>query len=164
MEQIIADNNDMKDDLPPKSARKAVHVEALSNLLLQDQNHDKQSGETKSVNVKEETPEVLVSYVPLPPPLISAEEAAREKAESGENRAVEHIAELSKEQAAKALSSSTPLVAVKTESMDRIPKKKCGGNGKKADRKRSTSAEESVQAADGSDVRRTGRSRRRLRL
>ena len=40
----------------------------------------------------------------LPLPAISAEDAAREKAISGENRAVEHIAELSREQAMKAIS------------------------------------------------------------
>ena len=71
--------------LPPKSAKKAVHVEALSAAL------------TNSEEKKEAS---------LPPPMISAENAAREKAAAGEGRNVEHIAELSREQAIEAVASA----------------------------------------------------------
>lgn len=71
--------------LPPKSARKAAHVEALSTAL------------TKSE-------EKMAAA--LPPPMISAEDAAREKAAAGEGRNVEHVAELSKEQAIEAVASA----------------------------------------------------------
>ena len=70
--------------LPPKSARKAAHVEALTAALT--------NSEEKKAAV-------------LPPPMISAEEAAREKAAAGEGRNVEHIAELSREQAIEAVAS-----------------------------------------------------------
>mmetsp|Transcript_18092 Transcript_18092/g.31877 ORF Transcript_18092/g.31877 Transcript_18092/m.31877 type:complete len:149 (-) Transcript_18092:49-495(-) len=80
--------------LPPKSVRKVVQVEALNNLLL---GHQKRGS-----IVKDE--EATTSCEPLPPPMVSAEDAAREKAVSGENRAVEHVAELSREQAVRAIS------------------------------------------------------------
>ena len=68
--------------LPRKSAKKSVHVEVLNSLLSM-------------------TPRATS---PLPPPVVNAQDAAREKASSGENRAVEHVAELSREQAIKAIS------------------------------------------------------------
>eukprot|EP00984_Skeletonema_dohrnii_P013651 scaffold5664_cov94-Skeletonema_dohrnii-CCMP3373.AAC.7 len=74
--------------LPSKSANKATHVQALRNLLQKE-------------SVLSTKPSASCH---LPPPTISAEDAAREKAISGENRAVEHIAELSREQAMKAIS------------------------------------------------------------
>jgi len=90
--------------LPPKSVRKVVQVEALNNLLL---GHQKRGS-----IVKDE--EATTSCEPLPPPMVSAEDAAREKSTSGENRAVEHVAELSREQAVKAISvtSSAAVVGV----------------------------------------------------
>jgi hypothetical protein len=83
--------------MPPKGARKSDHVAALNHLLS-----------TKGMLI---TKREVTSSEPLPPPLISAEDAAREKAVSGENRAVEHVAELSSEQAIKAI-SVTPLPSV----------------------------------------------------
>lgn len=77
--------------LPPTSARKAVHVHALTSVLAKN-------------GVKEEEG----SNESLPPPIISAEDAAREKAVAGENRAVEHVAELSREQAIEAVAVVTP--------------------------------------------------------
>eukprot|EP00574_Skeletonema_japonicum_P000929 CAMPEP_0201741580 /NCGR_PEP_ID=MMETSP0593-20130828/46887_1 /ASSEMBLY_ACC=CAM_ASM_000672 /TAXON_ID=267983 /ORGANISM="Skeletonema japonicum, Strain CCMP2506" /LENGTH=457 /DNA_ID=CAMNT_0048235919 /DNA_START=26 /DNA_END=1396 /DNA_ORIENTATION=- len=77
--------------LPSKSSNKATHVEALRNLL----------------QITTATSSTLQH---LPPPTISAEDAAREKAVSGENRAVEHIAELSREQAIRAI-AVTPSLA-----------------------------------------------------
>jgi len=83
------------DALPPKSARKATHVEALSAALAMT--------EAKAVAA-------------LPPPMISAEDAAREKAFAGEGRNVEHIAELSREQAIEAVATVTPSPAVSKKS------------------------------------------------
>ena len=74
--------------LPSKSSNKATHVQALRNLLQKESMLSTTSSTSRH----------------LPPPTISAEDAAREKAVSGENRAVEHIAELSREQAMKAIS------------------------------------------------------------
>ena len=79
LEQMVG-----SDALPPKSARKTVHVEALAAALT---------------NSQEKT-------AALPPPMISAEDAAREKAAAGEGRSVEHIAELSREQAIEAVASA----------------------------------------------------------
>ena len=81
-------------DLPPKSARKSVHVDALNEAL-------KQKGTQKKTRKEK-------ASKPLPPPRVSAEDAAKEKAISGENRAVEHVAELSSGQAIKAVSTITP--------------------------------------------------------
>ena len=83
------------DALPPKSARKATHVEALSAALAMT--------EVKAIAA-------------LPPPMISAEDAAREKASAGEGRNVEHIAELSREQAIEAVATVTPSPAVSKKS------------------------------------------------
>jgi len=109
MERIIAEaEDDLTDDvtsLPPKSARKAVHIEALDNLLLE-------RGEPSLRKSGDEAVATAAS-VPLPPPAVSAEEAAREKAASGENRAVEHVAELSREQAVSAI-SATPATVKRT--------------------------------------------------
>lgn len=88
IEQMIASGSSSV-VLPPKSAKKSIHVELLNSLLS-----------TKPRATVTET----AACKPLPPPLISAQDAAREKATSGENRAVEHIAELSREQAIKAIS------------------------------------------------------------
>jgi len=87
----------MSVDLPAKSARKSVHVDALNEALLKHKGGvtQQKAGKTK------------VSQ-PLPPPVVSPEDAAKEKAISGENRAVEHVAELSSGQAIKAVSSVTP--------------------------------------------------------
>jgi formamidopyrimidine-DNA glycosylase len=88
IEQVMSANGS-DDAMPPKSAKKSVHVEALNRLLSQ----------------------APASNKPLPPPLISAEDAAREKAKSGENRAVEHVAELSRDQAIKAITvTPSPVV------------------------------------------------------
>lgn len=84
-----------EDALPPKSARKAVQVEALRSLLPTPKNDASGSGKATAM-------------LPLPPPRISAEDAAREKAASGENRAVEHVAELSRDQAVRAVAAVTP--------------------------------------------------------
>lgn len=93
--------------LPRKSARKAVHVEALDNLL---RDQDKLLRARTVVTSKKEkaTVHVVSPSKPLPPPMVSAEDAAREKARSGENRAVEHVAELSGEQTISAIQSVTP--------------------------------------------------------
>ena len=86
--RLLIEQMEGKSALPSKSANKSVHVQTLRNLLQ-----------------KEES--LLSNASPpghLPPPTVSAEDAAREKATSGENRAVEHVAELSREQAMKAIS------------------------------------------------------------
>merc|ERR1719253_2444251 len=83
----------MSVDLPAKNARKSVHVDALNEALLKQKGTQKKTGKASK---------------PLPPPRVSAEEAAQEKAISGENRAVEHVAELSSGQAIKAVSTITP--------------------------------------------------------
>ena len=85
--QQITEANESQDMLPPKSAKKSVHVEVLNSLLQ------------------------------LPPPSFNAEEAAREKALSGENRAVEHVAELSREQAIRAISVTPSPVAGKKKTI-----------------------------------------------
>ena len=92
------------DALPSKSANKATHVQALRILL---QKESMQSSTTTSA-----TAAAASQY--LPSPTISAEDAAREKAISGENRAVEHIAELSREQAISAI-AVTPSPAAGTK-------------------------------------------------
>jgi len=86
---------EMSVDLPPKSARKSVHVDALNEALLKQKGTQKKTRKEKASK-------------PLPPPRVSAEEAAQEKAISGENRSVEHVAELSSGQAIKAVSTITP--------------------------------------------------------
>eukprot|EP00566_Odontella_aurita_P000681 CAMPEP_0113559850 /NCGR_PEP_ID=MMETSP0015_2-20120614/19117_1 /TAXON_ID=2838 /ORGANISM="Odontella" /LENGTH=546 /DNA_ID=CAMNT_0000461515 /DNA_START=91 /DNA_END=1728 /DNA_ORIENTATION=+ /assembly_acc=CAM_ASM_000160 len=78
-----------QESLPPKRAKRDVHVETLMKLL---------SGE----NERNEAPVRPFLISSLPPPMVSAEEAAREKAKAGEHRGVEHIAELSRDQAIKA--------------------------------------------------------------
>ena len=88
---------EMSFDLPPKSSRKSVHVDALNEALLKQ----------KGTQMKTKKAKMLVSK-PLPPPRVSPEDAAQEKAISGENRAVEHVAELSSGQAIKAVSTITP--------------------------------------------------------
>ena len=95
---MIGEDDDVS--LPPKSARKAVHVEALNNLLL-----NRKMSATPPSKVTKESPSK-----PLPPPIISAEDAAREKYISGENRAVEHVAELSGGQAKSCITPS-PMAA-----------------------------------------------------
>jgi len=129
MEQIIAEGEDDLTDnvtsLPPKSARKAVHIEALNNLLRERGEPARKRGE-KAV--------ATAISVPLPPPVVSAEEAAREKAVSGENRAVEHIAELSREQAVSAISITPaavkriPKKRKKKKTVDVRPENESGGN------------------------------------
>ena len=85
--------------LPPKSARKAVQVEALKRLLTaREEDAIGPSGGNATA----------AAGLPLPPPRVSAEDAAREKAASGESRAVEHVAELSRDQAARAVVAVTP--------------------------------------------------------
>mmetsp|Transcript_27840 Transcript_27840/g.48138 ORF Transcript_27840/g.48138 Transcript_27840/m.48138 type:complete len:95 (-) Transcript_27840:13-297(-) len=57
--------------------------------------------------------------------MVSAEDSAREKAVSGENRAVEHVAELSREQAVKAISvTSSSAAAAIGDSRPKRNKKK----------------------------------------
>ena len=134
IEQIVRNNNgadaDENDDvaqaLPPKSARKAVHVQALDTLLQQQRKKTLQKSTTAEKSEEDALIPLAVpstNYDPLPPPAISSEEAAREKASSGENRAVEHIAELSREQAAKAIATVTTATTnsttcVKKEAID----------------------------------------------
>jgi len=128
IEQLLASDNNVsvKDGatLPPKSARKSVHVEALNNLLRERtlvQQMDKEAA--------------TVTSSPLPPPTTSAAEAAREKAANGENRAVEHMAELSREQAVRAISVTPSPAAEKRgrrkrssgKSID-VPKSERDGN------------------------------------
>eukprot|EP00581_Thalassiosira_minuscula_P003206 CAMPEP_0183736752 /NCGR_PEP_ID=MMETSP0737-20130205/50139_1 /TAXON_ID=385413 /ORGANISM="Thalassiosira miniscula, Strain CCMP1093" /LENGTH=523 /DNA_ID=CAMNT_0025970843 /DNA_START=104 /DNA_END=1671 /DNA_ORIENTATION=+ len=143
--------------LPPKSARKSVHVEALNDLLRQKQEQQQQSSKHPSTGsvAKEETLAEVAPCEPLPPPVVSAEDAAREKAASGENRAVEHIAELSREQAVKAVSvtpSPTTVAAKRGES---------GRKGQRGSRKRGSSKNDIGGASvdNQKDARR--RSRRR---
>ncbi|KAL3785466.1 hypothetical protein HJC23_008276 [Cyclotella cryptica] len=138
MEQIIQVNNSNDTALPPKGARKSVHVEALNKLL--------------SKKDKVRTIEAVTLSEPLPPPLISAEDAAREKAISGENRAVEHVAELSSEQAIKAI-SVTPLPSVAAR------RKRAENHGMEAGRKRRSYMSQE-RDTDGSSNKR--RSKRKL--
>ena len=102
--------------LPPKSARKAVQVEALRGLLPAPKGGA--SGATAAAGP------------PLPPPRVSAEDAAREKAASGENRAVEHVAELSRDQAVRAVAAVTPSPGKK-----RPPSSRVRGGGEVSRRK-----------------------------
>ena len=95
--------------LPSKSANKATHVQALCNLLQKESSMQSTTSSSSSSKTSH--------Y--LPTPTISAEDAAREKAISGENRAVEHIAELSREQAISAI-AVTPSPAAETKK-----RKKC---------------------------------------
>jgi hypothetical protein len=78
----------------------------------------------------------------LPPPTVSAEDAAREKAISGEKRSVEHVAELSREQALGAISV--------TPSPAKLMRKKGGGKQRSMD--------------DGGEVKKERRSTRRKLL
>lgn len=109
LEQMVS-----ADALPPKSARKAAHVEALTSALS--------NSEDKKVTA-------------LPPPIISAEDAAREKATAGEGRNVEHIAELSREQAIEAIASAVTPSPNASEN---------GGKGKKRSAPPSTSSQRST--------------------
>ena len=84
--------------LPSKNARKSVHVQALELLL--EQQRMRSNTEAIVATPRRKTMPSLPA-----PPSVSAEDAAREKLLSGENRGVEHIAELSREQAMRALSS-----------------------------------------------------------
>jgi hypothetical protein len=93
--------------LPSKNARKSVHVQALELLL--EQQRMRSNTEAIVATPRRKTMPSLPA-----PPSVSAEDAAREKLLSGENRGVEHIAELSREQAMRALSSVvTPTPAKK---------------------------------------------------
>lgn len=101
MEQMVDSNT----SLPPKSVNKSSHVQALRTLLT------------------EKSATAAASH--LPPPTVSAEDAAREKAISGENRSVEHVAELSREQALGAISV--------TPSPAKLMRKKGGGKRRSND-------------------------------
>lgn len=85
--------------LPSKNALKAVHVKALEVLLEKLQTRSP-TEETVASIPRQKT----MLSLPIAAPSVSAEDAAREKLLSGENRGVEHIAELSREQAMRALS------------------------------------------------------------
>lgn len=85
--------------LPSKNALKSVHVKALELLLNQQMRSHTE--ETVASTPRRKT----MLSLPIAAPSVSAEDAAREKLLSGENRGVEHIAELSREQAMRALSS-----------------------------------------------------------
>ena len=115
------------DALPPKSAKKAVYVDALTATL------------SKNASKKTE------SAGALPPPTISAEDAAREKASAGENRAVEHVAELSRDQAIDAIGIVTPSPSgakkVKAEK-----RKAASGNSHEGPRRKSARRRLSVPA------------------
>ena len=84
---------------------------------------------------------MTTSLEPLPPPMVSAEDAAREKAARGENRAVEHVAELSREQAVTAISvtPSRAVAAAIGDSKSKRNKKKLN-NRRVADTKKGKSA------------------------
>merc|ERR1719253_692280 len=97
MEQMSSEG---KAALPPKSAKKAVQVAALDALVRRPQSHVNAEAREE----KAPTPENSAPGEVLPPPAVSAEDAAREKAASGEHRAVEHVAELSRGQAVRAIS------------------------------------------------------------
>jgi hypothetical protein len=100
----IIESNGYNDDIlmPPKNGKKSVLVELLNGLRARQNTN-----------------------MTLPPPSVSAQEAAREKAKSGENRAVEHVAELSSEQAIKAISvTPSPAVPGKKKSSGQTPGKK----------------------------------------
>jgi formamidopyrimidine-DNA glycosylase len=84
----IIESNSYSDEVPAKNVKKSVLVDVLNGLLTRQNTN-----------------------MTLPPPSVSAQDAAFEKARSGENRAVEHVAELSREQAIKAI-SVTPSPAV----------------------------------------------------
>jgi formamidopyrimidine-DNA glycosylase len=94
--------------LPPKSARKAVYVQALNVAMA------------AAAAPNEKYSSLVVSS--LPAPKISAEEAAREKACAGEHRGVEHVAELSSHQAVKAI-ERTPTSQIVVEQTPSNPKK-----------------------------------------
>ncbi|KAL9184280.1 hypothetical protein ACHAXT_002366 [Thalassiosira profunda] len=117
IEQMTGDSS--PDALPAKSARKSVHVEALNNLLQQSKGSKSLKGDTSAKAAK-----------PLPPPRVSAEDAAREKATSGENRAVEHVAELSREQAVKAITAVTPSPGASEKPKKKATGKRGGGVAK----------------------------------
>ncbi len=121
MEQMVDSNT----SLPPKSANKSSHVQALRTLLME------KSAATTTTKASH-----------LPPPTVSAEDAAREKAISGENRSVEHVAELSREQALGAISV--------TPSPAKLMRKKGGGKRRSKD--------------DGGEVKKERRSTRRKLL
>ena len=108
IEEMIASGNSGV-VLPPKSAKKSIHVDLL-NILLS----------TKPPGTVTEA----AASKPLPPPLISAQDAAREKATSGENRAVEHVAELSREQAIKAISVTPSSIASQQNKRKQVKKAK----------------------------------------
>jgi formamidopyrimidine-DNA glycosylase len=94
--------------LPPKSARKAVYVQALNVAMA------------AAAAPNEKYSSLVVSS--LPAPKISAEEAAREKACAGEHRGVEHVAELSSHQAVKAI-ERTPTSQIVVEQTPSNPQK-----------------------------------------
>jgi formamidopyrimidine-DNA glycosylase len=101
--------------LPSKNASKSAHVKALEQLLEEQR-------KTSNTEHTLATPrrKAMLSLPPAPP-RVSAEDAAREKLLSGENRGVEHIAELSREQAMRALSSVvTPSLATKKRGGQKI--------------------------------------------
>ncbi|KAL3775061.1 hypothetical protein ACHAW5_001195 [Stephanodiscus triporus] len=152
---VVADNA----LLPNKNARKSVHVEALE-LLLERQRRRKgrRRGEIagtpplRSRKDRLKKPPVVATSTPLPPPRVSAEDAAREKLVSGENRAIEHVVELSREQAMRALLTVTPSPAMK--------------RGRRRDegmRNNSRDEEDDDNLNDGMKER-TSRRRRRLNL
>jgi formamidopyrimidine-DNA glycosylase len=129
MLELIGRTSDADDDaaadndlLPHKSAKKSVHVEALELLLERRSRRRRQQyiaatppPPLRVKNDRSKEPPIIVGATTLlPPPLVSAEDAAREKLIGGENRAVEHIAELSRGQAVRALASVTPSPAKKS--------------------------------------------------
>jgi len=86
--------------MPPTDCRKRVQAEALRLAL-------EYVGRVPPVPAGDGGDDVAVPELPssgaachhLPPPTVSAEDAAREKAAAGEHRGVEHVAELSSGQA-----------------------------------------------------------------
>mmetsp|Transcript_23844 Transcript_23844/g.57492 ORF Transcript_23844/g.57492 Transcript_23844/m.57492 type:complete len:546 (-) Transcript_23844:392-2029(-) len=136
MEELL-ENEDGGNALPPKSSRKAVHVEALNNLLCERQQWQQKLATPQVKKEKGSKSATVRSFKPLPPPMVSAEDAAREKAISGENRAVEHVAELSREQATKVVASITPSPAAgRARGGEKKSSRKRGGNvGKKSTKK-----------------------------
>ncbi|KAL7493205.1 hypothetical protein ACHAWT_002407 [Skeletonema menzelii] len=118
IEQMVGTNA-----LPFKSANKATHVEELRNLLQ------------KESSVQKATTSSTSRHYYLPSPTISAEDAAREKATSGENRAVEHIAELSREQAINAI-AVTPSPTAEKRKRKKVRRVGCDDDGEEFAEKR----------------------------
>ena len=77
-------------------------VSNLSHFCIMDN----EGYQPKLGTILEEEEETTMSSEPLTPPVVSPEDATREKAVSGKNCAVEHVAEVSRQQEVKAISAT----------------------------------------------------------